>query len=113
MEEKVNHPAHYNAEGKEECIVYIEKKYDAETVFDACLFNIEKYMYRKGNKTGNSEEQDYQKALWYANYAVELVIQKKIISPKKLGQLIELQAELLKYIEDKKTKEKVSVSYGR
>ena len=57
-EEKVNHPAHYNA-GKLEAINVIE-----DWSLDFHLGNVVKYICRSGKKEG-SEVQDLEKALWY------------------------------------------------
>lgn len=59
--EQVNHPQHYNArEDGLECIDIIR-----HYVFDiGCAI---KYLWRAGQKDGNSERQDLEKALWYVN----------------------------------------------
>jgi hypothetical protein len=66
--ELVNHPDHYNMNGRKECIVEMEERYGAKAVAFFCLLNAYKYLYRAGNKDGNTEEQDVQKARWYYNY---------------------------------------------
>ena len=55
----VNHPSYYN-KGKFEAIEVIE---DWNLGF--CLGNTVKYIARAGSKSGNSELQDLEKALWY------------------------------------------------
>jgi hypothetical protein len=71
-EELVNHPDHYNMNGRKECIVEMEERYGAKAVAFFCLLNAYKYLYRAGNKDGNTAEQDVQKARWYYQYAFKL-----------------------------------------
>ena len=68
MNEKVNHPSHYQREGKKECIEEIKEKYGDYITCIFCLTNAYKYLYRAGAKEGNSAEQDIAKAKWYVNY---------------------------------------------
>jgi hypothetical protein len=70
--ELVNHPDHYNMNGRKECIVEMEERYGAKAVAFFCLLNAYKYLYRAGNKDGNTAEQDVQKAKWYYIYAFKL-----------------------------------------
>ena len=73
MKEMVNHPSHYNIPGRKECIVEIEEKYGAEVTAIFCLTNAYKYLYRAGNKDGNTKEQDISKARFYFDYANKLI----------------------------------------
>lgn len=70
MKDMVNHPKHYNSEGRKECIVEMEEKYGKEIVCTFCLTNAYKYLYRAGEKNDNPKEQDIEKAKWYYNYAL-------------------------------------------
>lgn len=70
MSEQVNHPAHY--QGKIECIDAMIEEFGIEKVADFCEINAFKYQWRAGDKEGNSEEQDEQKAMWYLRKDVEL-----------------------------------------
>jgi hypothetical protein len=72
MEEYVNHPKHYNIDGRKECIVEMEEKFGAEAVYWFCVLNAYKYRYRKGLKESNTEEQDMKKAQWYDSKAHEM-----------------------------------------
>jgi hypothetical protein len=64
MEDKVNHPSHYN-QGIE-VIDYIESwKLDE----DAYLFNVIKYVTR--SKYKNNELEDLQKAKWYLDRKIQ------------------------------------------
>lgn len=73
MSEMINHPSHYNKDGRKECIVEMEEKYGVEFTIVFCLMNSYKYLYRAGNKTDNSMEQDREKAQWYFDYASKLI----------------------------------------
>lgn len=58
MNDKVNHPKHYNEHpAKIECIDVVEH-------YNFNLGNAMKYIWRAGLKTENVEE-DLQKAMWY------------------------------------------------
>ena len=65
-ENRVDHPKHYNASGKKECIVEMQEMYGKEATTYFCLLNAYKYLYRKDMK-GNKEE-DIDKAKWYLMY---------------------------------------------
>ena len=54
--EKVNHPAHYNLPGKKECIKQMEEDYGEYITMIFCLTSAYKYLYRAGEKPGESEE---------------------------------------------------------
>lgn len=66
--EQVNHPNHYNIPGKRECIVAMKEDYGDQLTAAFCLMNSYKYLYRAGQKDGNSKDQDIAKARWYYNY---------------------------------------------
>jgi len=68
--EMINHPAHYNAPGRKECIVEMEERFPPEIVFGFCIGNAYKYSYRAGHK--DDAEQDAKKAVWYQQKAKEL-----------------------------------------
>lgn len=78
LTENVNHPEHYSQAGRKECIVEMEEIFGTEAVITFCMLNAYKYLYRAGNKLGNSELQDRNKAQWYDDYAEKL--------RKKLGR---------------------------
>ena len=65
----VNHPEHYNIEGRKECIEEMLENYGKMITGCFCLTNAYKYLYRAGYKEGNSAEQDVEKAKWYFDYA--------------------------------------------
>lgn len=70
--ENVNHPSHYQREGRKECIVEMQERFGAYITAVFCLTNAYKYLYRAGLKEGNSVEQDIQKARWYHDYAIHI-----------------------------------------
>ena len=79
--EKVNHPAHYQKNGKE-CIEVMEEQFGPQPVYWFCRLNAFKYKWRAGFKDDNSKEQDLAKAKWYTNYADKLDYKYNItISP--------------------------------
>ena len=69
--EYVNHPSHYCAEGRKECIVEMVEKYGFYATAYFALLSAYKYLYRAGDKDGNPVEQDEQKAEWYLNWVTE------------------------------------------
>lgn len=68
MSEAVNHPQHYQKEGRKECIKEMEERFGA---YETCIFALlsaYKYIYRAGEKEENSAEQDLAKAKWYLDF---------------------------------------------
>ena len=72
MAEQVNHPSHYQKNGKE-CIDCMIDEFGIKAVIDFCMCNAYKYRWRAGLKEGNSKEQDLAKAQWYIKKAEELL----------------------------------------
>lgn len=70
MSEQVNHPSHY--QGKIECIDAMVLQFGDFEVAYFCEINAFKYLWRAGEKEGNSKEQDEQKAMWYLRKDIEL-----------------------------------------
>lgn len=67
--ELVNHPKHYKQAGRKECIEEMRELYGNKITAIFCFTNAYKYLYRAGQKDGNSESQDIAKAKWYFEYA--------------------------------------------
>lgn len=67
----INHPAHYQKNGRE-CIDVMIEKFGTEAVINFCECNEFKYLWRAGLKEGNSAETDRAKAAWYRKKAKEL-----------------------------------------
>ena len=74
--EQVNHPTHYSQYGRRECIEEMRVVFGDEAVREWCILTAYKYMYRAGNKSGNSEEQDKAKMAWYLDYAEKMEVKK-------------------------------------
>lgn len=70
IEERVNHPKHYN-HGNIEAIDYIEDCLGTQGCVDFCIGNVIKYIARAGHKSINRLE-DYKKAVWYLQKAINL-----------------------------------------
>lgn len=66
--DKVNHPAHYNS-GKIEVIEAIE-----DWGMDYHRGNAIKYVARAGKKHADTMVEDLQKAIWYLNRKIELLL---------------------------------------
>lgn len=99
MNEKINHPSHYQKEGRKECIEEIREFYGDIITAIFCLTNAYKYLYRAGMKEGNSAEQDIAKAKWYWDYIDKLngnEIVDRIIDGMS-DMVIYLERELEKY----------------
>ena len=79
--EQVNHPAHYNAPGRKECIEEMVDKWGREFTAVWCEMTAYKYEYRAGTKDGNPEEQDMAKRQWYLDKAKELRCKPQMIAP--------------------------------
>lgn len=69
MADNVNHPAHYEASTSIECIEAMELMFGEQAVYDFCLCNAYKYIWRHKNKNGL---EDLDKAEWYLNKASEI-----------------------------------------
>lgn len=70
--DKVNHPSHYQKDGKE-CIEVMLELYGIQAVINFCELNAFKYKWRAGMKAGESAEVDLKKAQWYADYKENLI----------------------------------------
>lgn len=69
MGSNVNHPKHYNVEGRKECIDEMLDIFGVEQVKAFCLLNAYKYRYRHELKNG---QEDIDKANWYQNKYIAL-----------------------------------------
>jgi hypothetical protein len=81
----VEHPQHYNIAGRKECIEEMRDLFGGFITTIFCLTNAYKYIYRAGEKEGNSEQQDMSKAKWYYNYANKIIKRRWLAG--KLGKL--------------------------
>jgi hypothetical protein len=76
--DSVNHPAHYNS-GRIEVIEAIE---DWSLTYHEG--NAVKYIARAGRKNPDKEVEDLQKAIWYLNRKVQLLLSEQdgVVAPK-------------------------------
>ena len=86
MADNVNHPAHYET-GKFECIDVMVEVFGAEKVAAFYECNAFKYLYRCENKHETPQE-DWKKARWYLNKALELTGQETVEKPLAAGGFI-------------------------
>lgn len=82
----IDHPNHYQKEGRKECIVEMRERYGAVATYWFCVLSAYKYRYREGIKPGNSSQQDLAKAAWYDNYAKSLY---KEVNNKDIAEAID------------------------
>lgn len=71
--ELIQHPSHYNAEGRKECWDEMVDVFGFEAVVTFDVLNAYKYYYRAGLKDGNPEEQDLKKIDQYLDHASKLL----------------------------------------
>ena len=72
IKEMINHPKHYNIEGRKECIEEMIDKWGTGFVALWCEMTAYKYEYRAGWKDNSTMEEDNKKREWYLNKAKEL-----------------------------------------
>ena len=87
MADNVNHPAHYESSTSIECIEAIELMFGPQIVYDFCLCNAFKYVWRHKHKNGL---EDLQKARRYTDKAMELC--------KKSGEYLGDEEPLLRLV---------------
>ena len=68
MNDKINHPSHYNI-GKFECIDVMEDAFGTKELKTFCVMNAFKYIYRHKQKGG---AEDIKKAVCYLNKYLSL-----------------------------------------
>lgn len=69
MNDNVNHPAHYADSCSIECIDAMLVAFGFDYVYNYCLINAFKYIWRHKNKNGL---EDIKKAEWYINKACDM-----------------------------------------
>lgn len=69
---EVDHPDHYN-QGSIECIDAIESALGAAGALAFCQGNAMKYIWRAGLKDSSKTVQDFNKAVWYMERAIQIV----------------------------------------
>ena len=85
-EKNVNHPQHY-ANGKIECIDYLEVMVSPYTgIVAGCVQNALKYTWRSHGKNG---VEDIEKAAWYLKFA-DKEINRQLYEHEKYGRMLSL-----------------------
>jgi len=79
--EKINSPNHYT-DGGIETIDYIKAKMSEQSFKDYCRGHVLKYASRAGKKEGNSELQDIQKVIKFAQYWQDAIVGEKASLPE-------------------------------
>lgn len=69
-EDLVNHPSHYT-HGTVECIDAMEDIFGPNSVYQYCVINAYKYIWRCHDK--GAMKQDLNKAIWYLNHACDIL----------------------------------------
>lgn len=95
--EYVNHPDHYQKEGRKECIVEMQDRFGSYITIIFDLTNAYKYLYRAGLKENNSIEQEIAKARWYYNHAMSLYKADVRLDGQEYKLLNYIRRELKKY----------------
>lgn len=86
-EKNVNHPQHY-ADGKIECIDYLEVMvHPYSGIVAGCIQNALKYTWRSHGKNG---VEDIEKAIWYLKFA-DKEINRQLMEQENTGQLLSLR----------------------
>ena len=87
----VEHPSHYNQGERKECIVEMQELFGVRFVIDFCIGNCYKYLYRRGQKEGNTYDRDTDKAVWYYNYALNLADENNLkVAKVRLASIKEI-----------------------
>ena len=68
--ETVDHPSHYAGNTSLECIEVMKVIFGNEAVYNFCLCNAFKYLWRFKNKNGG---EDIHKARWYLDYVLRYI----------------------------------------
>lgn len=107
IEKNTFHPSHYNKEGRKECWEEMEEIFGKAFVVGFCIGSAYKYLYRKGEKDGNSEEQDIAKI---KNYMVKAHILLCQMGKTDEPRLLDAGTSYIKMCE---ILEKEGIDYGR
>ena len=73
----VNHPGHYNQEGRMECIDEMITFFGLRDTEVFCRLSAYKYLYRAGTKPGEDQQKDLAKARWYIEREIERIEKKE------------------------------------
>lgn len=96
--DNVNHPSHYESSCSLECIDVMEAVFGDISVYDFCICNAFKYLWRYKNKNG---KEDISKAEWYINRAKKLYSEIDVFSDSISSEEIERIEKLLDQVREK------------
>lgn len=82
--DNVNNPKHYCGHVSVECIEVMRVTYGEVAVYNFCLANAFKYLWRYKDKNG---EEDIKKAKWYLDYAESLILEEYSIISTELQEM--------------------------
>ena len=92
--ETVNHPTHYTSGCGFECIEMMEMVFGKEAVFDYCILNAFKYIWRHKAKGGT---EDIAKAEWYLEHSRTLnVLKNRSAIATMIDHITKLKGEATK-----------------
>ena len=101
VKEQVNHPEHYNIEGRKECWDEFIERFGAKYTFVWCLMTAQKYLYRQGLKEDNPAEQDLNKAKAYFAKATSIRVIYREVDGYANGLYNKTLKDLSKYVKVK------------
>ena len=103
--DNVNNPQHYAGSTSLECIECMRVTFGAKAVYDFCLCNAFKYLWRYKNKNG---EEDIKKARWYLDYVQHDIERDGDYVPDEIHKMYERLNDLYIDITDKIANEGVN-----
>ena len=86
----VNHPTHYS-ECSLECIEVMRLVFGDNAIYDFCICNAFKYLWRYKFKNGI---EDLKKATWYVDYAEQMGLYEANLELENLKKIIEKKVSL-------------------
>ena len=86
VQDNVNHPSHYEKACSLECIEVMKCCFGTEAVYNFCLCNAFKYLWRYKFKNG---EEDLKKAKWYVDKAYMLIAEEEELLDSELCERVE------------------------
>ena len=95
--DNVNHPSHYESSCSLECIDVMEAVFGDISVYDFCICNAFKYLWRYKHKNG---EEDIRKAEWYINRARKLSSEMDMFSDE-IPEVVKRMEKLLDQVREK------------
>ena len=100
--DNVNHPSHYESSCSLECIDVMEAMFGDISVYDFCICNAFKYLWRYKNKNG---KEDISKAEWYINRARKIYHETDVFPDGFLAKELSRMETLLDQVREKEKME--------